>query len=76
MCPSTKEIYDIYDTKELKTVSPINSLDVSCYEMSDIEIIPSFELDYFFMLEDIQKAVDVNDHSEDITQFISDATRT
>jgi hypothetical protein len=81
VCPRTKEIYNIDALiNEHKTVSPISSLDDSCFKMSDIiENTPNFELDYSFILEDvgtdIQKAFDINDLSEDITQFITDATR-
>jgi hypothetical protein len=82
MCPRTKEIYNIDGIiKEHKTVSPVNNLDDSCCEMSDIiENIPSCELGYSKTLEDvgteIQKAPDVNDHNTDSTQVISTATET
>jgi len=52
--PRTKEIYDIDFIKELNTVSQISSLDDSCCGMLDImEDIPSFELNYSFILEDV-----------------------
>jgi len=80
MCPRTKEIYDIYDTKELITVSPISSLDVSCYEMSHMENIRSYELDCSVMLEggrtEGHEASDINSYNKDSTQFTSDATGT
>ena len=81
VCPRTKEIYNIDALiNKFETVSPISNLDDSCFKMSDIiENTPNFELDYSFILEDvgtdIQKAFDINDLSEDITQFITDATR-
>jgi hypothetical protein len=73
VCPRTEEIY------ELKTVSAVSSLDDLCNEISDIiEDIPSFELDYSSMLEDvqseIQKAADMNNHNKNSTWFISDTT--
>ena len=74
MCQRTEEIYNNDGfVEEHKTVCPINSLDDSCCEMSDIENIHSFELGYSKTLKDvgteIQKTADVNDDNKDSTQF-------
>ena len=79
MCPRTEEIYDSDDTEELKTVSPISSVDDFCCEMSDIiKNIPTFELSYSKILEDgtteVQEAADINSSNKDSTQFTSNAT--
>jgi hypothetical protein len=81
MCPRRKDIDDIDSIKELRTPSPISSLDESFYDMSDFtENISSFELDYSFVLEgvgtEIPKTADVNDCNKGCTQFMSDTTRT
>lgn len=81
MCPRTENIYDIDVIKDLNAFSPISSLDDSCCDMSDIiEDIPSFELDYSFIFDDVRTdilmAPDINDRNKDSTQCISDATRT
>jgi hypothetical protein len=75
VCARTKKTYD------LETVSAIGSLDDHYSEISNIiEDIPSSELDYSFMLEDVRseilKASYGNNHNKDSTWFISDTTGT
>ena len=79
MCPRTEEIYDIDDTKEIKTVSTISSVDDSCCEMlGTIENIPTFELGYSKTLEDgkteVQEAAEIKRCNKHSTQVTSDVT--
>jgi hypothetical protein len=82
MRPRSKYIYNIDGIiKEHTTVSPINSLDDSCCDLSYIiENTSSFERGYSKTLEDImteiQKIGDLHDCNKDSTQFTSTATGT
>jgi hypothetical protein len=67
--------------KEVKVLSPVSNLDDSFSDNSDmVENIPSGELDFCVLSEDVrtevQKAADINSCNKDSTQFTSDARGT